>query len=180
MVFWSPRTIFMYLTITVDPKILAICLRVEGKFVGQRRGISNLRPLVTSNTSGKWLSIFILFIFYQSPCSYSVLIIGWRSPNFRTEAIETLDYVPIIYLVRYCISHVFGSCPLPPTYPIIPLHSPLPSPLPPPPLPLLLLGPVPPSPTISYQTMPQTYAPYPCRGPELSASWCNVRLRSHS
>ena len=62
--------------------------------------------------------------FYHSPCPNSVIIFGWRSSIPRTEAIGTLYYIPIMYLMRLAISHAFGSFLFPPTAPTLPLHSP--------------------------------------------------------
>ena len=78
-----------------------------------------------------WYLLYILhgtsfFIFFQSQFSHSVLIVGWWGSNSSIYDIETLDYVPIMYLMQYYISRVFGSCPLPATAPPLPLHSPFP------------------------------------------------------
>ena len=118
------------------------------------------------------------FLFDQSPFPHRVLIIGWWSYNPRTEAIEKLESVPIMYLVSYWISQVFGYFPsLPISHPI-PLNSTLPCPLPPPPLNLLVI--VPPDPTISKQPMPYTSALSPHRGPESAALRCTVQPHSAS
>ena len=55
-----------------------------------------------------------------------MLIVLWWSYNTITEAIEKLGSVPLIYLICYRISHVFDSCPFPPTAPPLPLHHPPP------------------------------------------------------
>ena len=55
----------------------------------------------------KSIIFFIFFIVYRSLCSHSMLIIGLWGSNPITEALETLYSVPIIYLVRYCIPHIF-------------------------------------------------------------------------
>ena len=102
--------------------------------------------LTTSDQDKTSMSIFSFFLFDWYLCSHSALIIGWWRFNTRTEDIETLDSVPILYLVHYCISHIFGSCLFPPTSLSLPLHSPLPHTLPPPPLRPLIT--VPPDPTI--------------------------------
>ena len=98
-------------------------------------------------TQSQILSLFLLDWY---PCTYSMLIFGLWSSNPRTEAIVTLDSVPLICLMRYIISHVFSSCPSPPTAPPLTVHSPLTRLMPPPPPLLRPLVPFPPSPTISY------------------------------
>ena len=61
-------------------------------------------------------------------------------------------------LMRYVISTLFSSCPLPPTDPTLLLPTPLPRLLPSPPSPLRQLGLLTPTPTISYQPTPQISA----------------------
>ena len=96
-----------------------------------------------------FILFFLFFLLDRSSCIHSMLIVGWRSYNPRTEATVTLKYVPLMYLTHYVISHVFGSCPLLATANPLPLHSPLPRPMPLLPPPLHLIGPVLPIPIIS-------------------------------
>ena len=93
--------------------------------------------------------LFSFFLFDRSLCSYRVLIVMWWILNSRTDSMKTIDSAPIKYLIRYCISHVFGSCLLTPTSTPLPIHSPLPCTLLPLLSPLIPLGPVTPDTTIS-------------------------------
>ena len=54
-------------------------------------------------------SFLSFFIFDRPPCSHRVLRIGWWSSNTRTEATETLEFVILLYLICYFVSHVVGS-----------------------------------------------------------------------
>ena len=63
--------------------------------------------LLTNILSNK--TIHPSFLLYRSPFPHRVLIVGCWSSNPRTEAIERLEYIPLIYLMGYFISHVFDS-----------------------------------------------------------------------
>ena len=117
---------------------------------------------------------FSFFLLDRCMCLHSVLIVGWWSSNPRTEVIRALEYFPLVCLMRYVISYILRSCPLPTTDPPLFIPSPLTHPLSPPPPSLRQLGIVPPDPIICYKPILPAYVPSPHRGPKSSTLRCTV------
>ena len=113
-------------------------------------------------------------------CPHSMFIVGWRSSNPRTEAIEILNCVPLMFLMCCVISPVFSSKPVISYRSVSSTFFSFPLPLLPPSAPAHPQSLSPPVTTISKQPKPPASALYSCRGPELAASQCTEQPCSES